>query len=159
MYKIAVIPGDGTGPEVVAEGLKALEAASEKYKFKYELEQYDLGGERYLRTGETLSPSVLDELRKMDAIFLGAIGHPDVKDEQVHLGPVLVRRKVDRHLSADGLPIKSGVPLSKSRSSSRKKSGAQARIGQIRKQLESEIQELMKQRQERVKTDQRTLYI
>ena len=50
MYKIAVIPGDGTGPEVVAEGLKVLKTASEKFKFKYQLEHYDLGGERYLKT-------------------------------------------------------------------------------------------------------------
>jgi 3-isopropylmalate dehydrogenase len=78
-YKIAVIPGDGTGPEVVAEGLKTLEASSQKFGFKYELIHYDLGGERYLRTKETLPDSVLEELRKVDAIYLGAIGHPDVK--------------------------------------------------------------------------------
>ena len=78
-YKIAVIPGDGTGPEVVAEGLKALKAASEKFGFRYDLIHYDLGGERYLRTKETLPDSVLEELRKVDAIYLGAIGHPDVK--------------------------------------------------------------------------------
>ena len=78
-YKIAVIPGDGTGPEVVAEGLKVLKTASEKYGFKYELVHYDLGGERYLKTGETLPDSVLEEFRKMDAIYLGAIGHPGVK--------------------------------------------------------------------------------
>ena len=79
MYKIAVIPGDGTGPEVVAEGLKVLKAVSEKYKFKYQLEHYDLGGDRYLKTKETLPISVFNELKKMDAIYLGAIGHPDVK--------------------------------------------------------------------------------
>ena len=78
-YKIAVIPGDGTGPEVVAEGLKVLKAASERYRFKYELVHYDLGGERYLKTGETLPDSVLGEFRKMNAIYLGAIGHPGVK--------------------------------------------------------------------------------
>ena len=55
MYRIAVIPGDGTGPEVVAEGLKVLEAASAKFGFKYETTKYDFGGERYLKTGETLS--------------------------------------------------------------------------------------------------------
>jgi 3-isopropylmalate dehydrogenase (EC 1.1.1.85) len=47
MYKIATIPGDGTGPEVVREGLKVLEAAGQKYGFKYELVDYDLGGDRY----------------------------------------------------------------------------------------------------------------
>jgi 3-isopropylmalate dehydrogenase len=58
MYKIAVIPGDGTGPEVVTEGLKVLKAISEKFNFKYQLEHYDLGGELYLKTKETLPDSV-----------------------------------------------------------------------------------------------------
>ena len=79
MYKIAVIPGDGTGPEVIAEGLKVLKAISEKFGFKYQLGHFDLGGERYLKTKETLPDSVLDELKQMSAIYLGAIGHPSVK--------------------------------------------------------------------------------
>ena len=62
MYKIAVIPGDGTGPEVVAEGLKVLKAVSMKYNFKYQLEHFDLSGQRYLKTKEILPESVLDEL-------------------------------------------------------------------------------------------------
>lgn len=78
MHRIAVIPGDGTGPEQVREGLKVLEAAAEKFNFKMEKVHYDLGGERYLRTGELLPVSVLAELKTFDAIFLGAIGHPDV---------------------------------------------------------------------------------
>ncbi len=73
MYKIATIPGDGTGPEVVREGLKILEAASQKHGFKYELVDYDLGGDRYLKTGEILPDSVIQELRQCSAIFLGAI--------------------------------------------------------------------------------------
>ena len=79
MYKIAVLPGDGTGPEVVQEGLKVLDAVAEKTGFKYEKVMYDLGGERYKKTGEILPESVLDELKTVDAIYLGAIGHPDVK--------------------------------------------------------------------------------
>jgi len=78
-YKIAVIPGDGTGPEVVAEGLKVLEAVSVKRGFKYEKIMYDFGGERYKKTGEVLPDSALDEFRKADVIYLGAVGHPDVK--------------------------------------------------------------------------------
>ncbi|HPC43960.1 MAG TPA: isocitrate/isopropylmalate family dehydrogenase, partial [Candidatus Latescibacteria bacterium] len=61
MYKIAVIPGDGTGPEVVAEGLKCIAAVAEKFSFKYETTTFDFGGERYLRTGETLPDGALDE--------------------------------------------------------------------------------------------------
>lgn len=78
-YNIAVLPGDGTGPEVVAEGLKVLQTAAQKGGFRISLTTFDFGGERYLRTGETLPEGALDELKKYDAIFLGAIGHPDVK--------------------------------------------------------------------------------
>ncbi len=78
-YKIAVIPGDGTGPEVINEGLKVLEAVSNKFNFKYEKKMYDVGGKRYLSTGEVLPDSILDELKSFDAIYLGAIGDPDVK--------------------------------------------------------------------------------
>ena len=76
-YRIGVIPGDGTGPEVVREGLKILEAVRDG--FDVELIRFDLGGERYLRTGETLPDEELERLRGLDAIFLGAVGHPDVR--------------------------------------------------------------------------------
>ncbi|MBW1767684.1 MAG: 3-isopropylmalate dehydrogenase [Deltaproteobacteria bacterium] len=78
-YQIGVIPGDGTGPEVIAEGLKALKAVSEKTGIKYNFIHYDFGGEKYLKTGETLLDSAVKELRQLDAIYLGAIGHPEVK--------------------------------------------------------------------------------
>src|SRR3989339_711833 len=92
MYKIAVIPGDGTGPEVVREGLKVLDAVSKKAGFKYEIVGYDLGGARYLRTKELVPDSVLKELTKMDAIYLGAIGHPDVKPGILEQGILLKLR-------------------------------------------------------------------
>jgi 3-isopropylmalate dehydrogenase len=92
MYKIATIPGDGTGPEVVREGLKVLAAAGQKYGFKYELVNYDLGGERYLKTGEILPDSVIEDLRKCDTIFLGAIGHPDVQPGILEKGLLLKAR-------------------------------------------------------------------
>ncbi len=72
---LAVIGGDGIGPEVVAEGLKVLQAASSA---KVDATEYDLGAKRWHRTGETLPDSVLDELRGHDAILLGAIGDPSV---------------------------------------------------------------------------------
>lgn len=78
-YNIAVIPGDGTGPEVVAEGIKVLNAASEKFGFEIKPKYFDYGGERYLRTGETLPEGAVEELKNYKAIYLGAIGHPDVK--------------------------------------------------------------------------------
>jgi 3-isopropylmalate dehydrogenase len=78
-HRIGVIPGDGTGPEVVREGLKVLEAVRAAEGFSVELEAFDLGGERYLRTGDTLPEDDLERLRGMDAIFLGAVGDPRVK--------------------------------------------------------------------------------
>jgi 3-isopropylmalate dehydrogenase len=110
MYKIAVIPGDGTGPEVVAEGLKVLKTASEKYGFKYELVHYDLGGERYLKTGETLPDSVLEELRKMDAIYLGAIGHPGVKPGILEKNILLrTRFELDQYINLRPVKLYAGV--------------------------------------------------
>ena len=99
-YRIAVIPGDGTGPEVVAEGLKCLQAVSAKVGFKYELVHYDFGGERYKRTGETLPDSAVDELRTFDAIYLGAIGHPDVKPGILEKGILLrARFELDQYIN------------------------------------------------------------
>lgn len=77
-YRIAVIPGDGIGPEVVAEGIKVLNAVAGPAGIKFDYTYYDLGGERYQRTGETLPDSVVAELRQFNAIYLGAIGHPEV---------------------------------------------------------------------------------
>ena len=78
-HHIAVVPGDGTGPEVVVEGIKVLKAVSQKCGLDFEFEEFDVGGEKYLKDGTLLPDSILDELRGRDAIFLGAIGHPDVK--------------------------------------------------------------------------------
>ncbi|MFH0753508.1 MAG: 3-isopropylmalate dehydrogenase [Candidatus Omnitrophota bacterium] len=91
-YKIATIPGDGTGPEVVREGLKVLEAASSKFGFKYETTNFDFGGARYLRTGEVLPASAVEDFQKFDAMFLGAIGHPDVKPGILEKGILLKLR-------------------------------------------------------------------
>ncbi|MDP2939135.1 MAG: 3-isopropylmalate dehydrogenase [Candidatus Omnitrophota bacterium] len=100
MYKIAVIPGDGTGPEVVREGLKVLEAASKKFGFKYETINYDFGGVRYLKTGETLPDSAIAELKTMSAIYLGAIGHPDVKPGILETGILLkLRFSLDQYIN------------------------------------------------------------
>jgi len=100
VYKIAVIPGDGTGPEVVAEGLKCIAAVAGKFSFKYETTTFDFGGERYLRTGETLPDGALDELREFDAIYLGAIGHPDVKPGILEKGILLrTRFELDQYIN------------------------------------------------------------
>ncbi|KPJ65023.1 3-isopropylmalate dehydrogenase, partial [candidate division WOR-1 bacterium DG_54_3] len=91
-YKIAVIPGDGTGPEVIREGLKVLEAVAKKHKIKYETFTYDFGGERFKKTGEPMPDSAVEELKNFDAIYLGAIGHPDVKPGILEHGILLKLR-------------------------------------------------------------------
>ena len=99
-YKIAVIPGDGTGPEVVAEGLKVLKAVSQKCGFKYQTSSFDFGGTRYLRTKEVLPKSAIKDLSKFDAIFLGAIGHPDVKPGILEKGILLkLRFDLDQYIN------------------------------------------------------------
>jgi 3-isopropylmalate dehydrogenase len=99
-YRIAALPGDGTGPEVCAEGLKVLEAAAKKTGFTYDLETYDFGGDRYLRTGETLPDSALEELRSFDGIYLAAIGHPDVKPGILEVGILLkIRFELDQYIN------------------------------------------------------------
>jgi 3-isopropylmalate dehydrogenase len=117
-YKIATIPGDGTGPEVTREGVKVLQAAASKGGFKIGLVEFDFGGNRYLKTGETLPDSAIAEFKKFDAIFLGAIGHPDVKpgileteillkirfalDQYINLRPVKLYPNVETPLKDKG---------------------------------------------------------
>lgn len=110
MYKIAVIPGDGTGPEQVREGLKVLDAVSAKYGFKYETENYDLGGRFYRRTGEVLPDSMLEELKQFDAIYLGAIGDPDVKPGILERGLLLkLRFELDLYINLRPVKLFPGV--------------------------------------------------
>jgi len=109
-YNIAVVPGDGTGPEVVAEGLKVLDAASKKFGFNCNLTHFDFGGDRYLRTGEVLPDSATDDLRKFDAIFLGAIGHPDVKPGILEKGILLrLRFELDQYINLRPVKLYPGV--------------------------------------------------
>ncbi len=100
MHRIAVIAGDGTGPEVIREGLKVLKAAAARFRIQFSFQEYDLGGARYLRTGETLPQGVLDELRTFDAIYLGAIGHPEVKPGILETGILLrLRFELDQYIN------------------------------------------------------------
>lgn len=109
-YNIATIPGDGTGPEVVREGRKVLEAAAAKYGFRLNFEEFDFGGERYLRTGEVLPDSAPEELRKFDSIYLGAIGHPDVKPGILEKGILLrLRFELDQYINLRPVKLYPGV--------------------------------------------------
>jgi 3-isopropylmalate dehydrogenase len=109
-YNIAVIPGDGTGPEVVAEGLKVLRAVAAKEALSFHFNPYDLGGERYLKTGEILPEAVLAELRQADAIYLGAIGHPGVKPGVLEQGLLLkLRFTLDQYINLRPVVLYPGV--------------------------------------------------
>jgi len=100
MYKIAVIAGDGTGPEVVAEGLKVLAAASKKFGFKYEAKEFDFSGQRYLKTGKTVDDNDIVQLKKYSAIYLGAVGHPEVKPGILETGVLLkLRFALDQYIN------------------------------------------------------------
>ena len=109
-YKIAVIGGDGTGPEVITEAVKVLKATANKFKFKVDLTHFDFGGERYKRTGETLPDSAVEELRKFDAILLGAIGHPDVAPGILEKGILLkLRFELDQYINLRPVRLYPGV--------------------------------------------------
>src|SRR5215831_16247130 len=104
-YNIGVIGGDGTGPEVVREAIKVLDAAAKKFALKLNYTHYDIGGERYLRTHEVLPDSVLAELRKFPAILLGAIGHPDVRPGILEKG-ILLRTRFELEQYINLRPVK-----------------------------------------------------
>jgi 3-isopropylmalate dehydrogenase len=109
-YNIAVIAGDGTGPEVVREGKKVLSATASKFGFKINFEDFDFGGERYLRTGEVLPDSASEQLKKFDSIFLGAIGHPDVKPGILEKGILLkLRFDLDQYINLRPIKLYPGV--------------------------------------------------
>ncbi|MEW5958676.1 MAG: 3-isopropylmalate dehydrogenase [Chloroflexota bacterium] len=109
-YKIAVLPGDGTGPEVVREGIKVLNATASKFGFNLDLTTFDFGGEHYLRTGEVLPDSAAAELRSFDSIFLGAIGHPDVKPGILEKGILLrLRFELDQYINLRPVKLYPGV--------------------------------------------------
>lgn len=109
-YKIAAIGGDGTGPEVLVEGIKVLKAAAPAFDVKLEFTDFDFGGERYLKTGEVLPDSAADELRQFDAIYLGAIGHPDVKPGILEKGILLrLRFELDQYINLRPVKLYPGV--------------------------------------------------
>jgi 3-isopropylmalate dehydrogenase len=110
VYKIAVIGGDGTGPEVVREGLKVLQAVSVLENFKYELVHFDLGGERYLKTKEVLPDSVVKELSQFKYIYLGAVGHPDVAPGILEKGLLLrLRFEFQQYINLRPVKLYAGV--------------------------------------------------
>ena len=109
-YSIAVIPGDGTGPEVIDEGKKVLKAAGNKYNISFEFTDFDFGGDRYLKTGETLPDSAISQLKQFKAIYLGAIGHPDVAPGVLEVGILLkLRFALDQYINLRPVKLYPGV--------------------------------------------------
>jgi len=110
VLKIAVIPGDGIGPEVICEGLKVLAAAAGATGLNYELTHYDFGGDRYLATGEVLPDGALEELRGFDVIYLGAVGHPEVPPGVLERGLLLALRfGLDQYVNLRPIKLYPGV--------------------------------------------------
>ena len=110
MYRIAVIGGDGTGPEVVAEGLKVLDAVGKKRGFEYETKDFDFGGDRYLAAGEILPDGAVDELKTFNAIYLGAVGHPDVAPGVLEKGLLLrLRFELEQYINLRPVKLYPGV--------------------------------------------------
>ncbi|MEN8128529.1 MAG: 3-isopropylmalate dehydrogenase [Planctomycetota bacterium] len=109
-HKIGVMGGDGTGPEVTVEAVRGMAAAAANCGFKIEQTEYDFGGERYMKTGEILPDGAVDELKKQDAILLGAIGHPDVKPGILEKGLLLrMRFELDQYINLRPVRLFPGV--------------------------------------------------
>ena len=108
--RLAVIPGDGIGPEVVAEGLKVLDAVAPAHGLVFDRTTYDLGAARWHRTGETLPDSVLEELRGQDVILLGAVGDPSVPSGVLERGLLLrLRFELDHYVNLRPVKLFPGV--------------------------------------------------
>ncbi|MEQ8819124.1 MAG: 3-isopropylmalate dehydrogenase [Sumerlaeia bacterium] len=109
-HKISVIEGDGTGPEVMREGLKVLDAAARRFGFSMDLNSVDIGGERYLRTGDVLPDAAYADLKASDAIYLSAIGHADVKPGILERGILLrLRFELDQYINLRPVKLYPGV--------------------------------------------------
>ncbi|WP_240911344.1 3-isopropylmalate dehydrogenase [Paludisphaera soli] len=105
LLKIGVIPGDGVGPEVIEVSLGILEKVAKRDGIAYELQHFDLGGERYLKTGEVLPQAEQDRLRACDVILLGAVGHPGVPPGVLEKG-VLLKLRFDFHQYINLRPVR-----------------------------------------------------
>ena len=111
-YHIAVIPGDGIGPEVIREAVKVLNTVSQlDGGFRFEFTEYPWGCEYYLKTGEMMPPDGLDRLRDCDAILLGAVGYPGVPDH-VSLRDLLlrIRHDFDQYVNLRPVKLLRGAP-------------------------------------------------
>ncbi len=109
-FKIAVIPGDGIGKEVVPEGLRVLEAAGRRFDLKFSLKHFDWSCETYAKTGKMMPDDGLDQLRPFDAIFLGAVGYPGIPDHISLWGLLIpIRRSFEQYVNLRPVRLLKGV--------------------------------------------------
>jgi tartrate dehydrogenase/decarboxylase / D-malate dehydrogenase len=109
-YKIAVLPGDGIGKEVVPEGLRVLDAVGSKFGLEYEFTQFDWSCEDYARSGRLMPEDGIEQLRPHDAIFLGAVGWPTVPDHISLWGMLIpIRRHFDQYVNLRPVRLLDGV--------------------------------------------------
>ena len=108
--RIAVIGGDGTGPDVTVQALKVTDAVAKVENIHYTTEDFDFGGDRYLATGKIIDDDEIDRLRQFDAILLGAVGHPDVKPGILEKGLLLrMRFALDQYINLRPVKLYPGV--------------------------------------------------
>jgi isocitrate/isopropylmalate dehydrogenase len=111
MYNIALIPGDGIGPEIIKEGRKIIDIASKIYGIKINWTEYPFGAEHYLKTGELMSDRALEEIEDLDAIYFGAIGDPRVKPGILEKEILLkIRFYFDQYINLRPIRLYKGVP-------------------------------------------------
>ena len=109
-YKIAVIPGDGIGREVVPEGIRVLEAAGRRYGIDFSWVHFDWSCETYLKTGRMMPANGLEQLRNFDSIFLGAVGHPKVQDHVSLWGLLIpIRRRFQQYVNLRPVRLLHGI--------------------------------------------------
>jgi len=110
-YRVPVIAGDGIGPEVLAEGIKVLDAVSEVHGFEIELVRYPYGADHYLATGEMLPDSALEEMKKGPTIYFGAVGDPRCPPGLLERGIILkIRFQLDQYMNLRPVRLMDGVP-------------------------------------------------
>jgi tartrate dehydrogenase/decarboxylase/D-malate dehydrogenase len=111
LAKIAVIPGDGIGKEVMPEGVRVLEAAGSKHGIEFEWQEFDWSCETYLKTGHMMPEDGIEQLRAFDAVYLGAAGFPTVPDHISLWGLLIpIRREFDQHINLRPVRLFDGVP-------------------------------------------------
>src|ERR1700757_2980726 len=109
-FKVALIPGDGIGKEVVPEGIRVLEAAGNRFSFQFQWREFDWSCETYARTGQMMPRDGLEQLRVFDAIFLGAVGHPTVPDHVSLWGLLIpIRRGFRQYINLRPVVLLEGV--------------------------------------------------